>query len=71
MTKNTADLQERLYQEFVGRIKQTDENVPYRSGGWYYYSRTVEGKQYPIVIFLFCFHLLISVTVLQKEAIRK
>ena len=44
----TKDLQERLYQEMLGRIKQTDLTVPFREGDWWYYSRTEEGKQYPI-----------------------
>jgi oligopeptidase B len=33
----------------LGRIKQTDESVPYREGAYYWYSRTEEGKQYPIL----------------------
>jgi oligopeptidase B len=47
----SADLKpfsEALYQELVGRIKQTDLSVPTRIGGFYYYRRTVEGLQYPI-----------------------
>ncbi|HVR71169.1 MAG TPA: S9 family peptidase [Vicinamibacteria bacterium] len=44
----TAALQERLYREMLGRIKETDLSVPYREGGYFYYSRTEEGKQYPI-----------------------
>jgi oligopeptidase B len=44
----TAALQERLYQEMVGRVQQTDADVPYREGVFLYYSRTEEGKQYPI-----------------------
>ncbi len=44
----TRDLQERLYQEILGRIKQTDLSVPIRRGPYFYYTRTVEGKQYPI-----------------------
>ena len=47
----TADLKpfaEALYAEMLGRIKQTDLSVPVRRGGFYYYSRTVEGLQYPI-----------------------
>ena len=44
----TADFSKNLYAEMLGRIKQTDVNVPYRKHGWYYYSRTLEGKQYPI-----------------------
>jgi oligopeptidase B len=46
--KPTEGLQKRLYDEMLGRIKQTDMNVPYRKNGYFYYSRTVEGKQYPI-----------------------
>ncbi len=44
----TAALQELLYQEMKGRIKETDLSVPYRKGEWWYYSRTEEGQQYPI-----------------------
>ena len=32
----------------LARIKQTDLSVPYRDGAWWYFSRTEEGKQYPI-----------------------
>jgi oligopeptidase B len=46
--KPTAALQEKLYKEMLSHIKQTDTNVPYRSGNYFYYSRTEEGKQYPI-----------------------
>src|SRR6185295_12182663 len=41
-------LEERLYDEMVGRIKQTDLTVPYRDTGFWYYVKTEEGKQYPI-----------------------
>ena len=44
----TRQLQETLYQEMLGRIKQTDTDVPDRMGPYLYYSRTVEGQQYPI-----------------------
>jgi len=47
----TASLQpftEALYAEILGRIKQTDLGVPTRIGHYYYYSRTVEGLQYPV-----------------------
>ena len=43
----TKGLQETLYGEMLGRIKQTDLTVPSRIGGFFYYSRTEEGKQYP------------------------
>jgi oligopeptidase B len=46
--KPTAPLQEKLYNEMLSHIKQTDTNVPYRQGNYFYYSRTEEGKQYPI-----------------------
>ena len=44
----TAQLQETLYKEMLSHIKQTDVNVPYRWGNYFYYTRTEEGKQYPI-----------------------
>jgi oligopeptidase B len=47
LMRSTKGLQETLYQEMLGRIKQTDLSVPSRNGGFYYYSRTEEGKQYP------------------------
>jgi oligopeptidase B len=46
--KPTEGLQEKLYQEMLGRILQTDLSVPSRLRGYSYYSRTEEGKQYPI-----------------------
>ncbi|MEO8103728.1 MAG: oligopeptidase B, partial [Betaproteobacteria bacterium] len=42
-------LQETLYQDMLSRIKETDENVPYRKGEYWYYSRTEAGKQYSIL----------------------
>ncbi|MFN2433024.1 MAG: S9 family peptidase [Gemmatimonadota bacterium] len=44
----TQSLQDSLYREMLARIKETDLNVPYKEGDWYYNSRTEEGKQYPI-----------------------
>jgi oligopeptidase B len=44
----TEQLQATLYAEMLSHIKETDESVPYRSRRWYYYVRTVEGRQYPI-----------------------
>ena len=40
-------LEDTLYKEMLGRIKQTDLSVPARNGEYWYYSRTEEGKQYP------------------------
>ena len=48
MVRGSESFQEALYQEMLGRIKQTDLSVPYRLRGYYYYSRTEEGKQYAI-----------------------
>ncbi|MDQ5843735.1 MAG: S9 family peptidase [Acidobacteriota bacterium] len=48
MMKPTAALQDKLYKEMVGHIKETDDTVPYRQGNYFYYSRTEQGKQYPI-----------------------
>jgi oligopeptidase B len=48
MMKPTAALQDKLYKEMVGHIKETDVTVPYRWNGYFYYSRTEQGKQYPI-----------------------
>ena len=46
--KGTEKLQEALFQEIKGRIKEQDESVPYFENGYYYYSRYDEGKEYPI-----------------------
>jgi len=46
--KHTEALQEQLYRELLGRIKETDQAVPYRSHGYWYYTRTEQGKSYPI-----------------------
>jgi len=48
MMKDTEELQETIYDEIVSRIPQTDESVPYRLDGFWYYSRYEEGKDYPI-----------------------
>lgn len=39
---------ESLYEEMLSHIKQTDLSVPVSRGAYFYYSRTEEGKQYPI-----------------------
>jgi oligopeptidase B len=43
-------LQEKLYQEMVSHIKETDDTVPYRWGNYFYFTRTEKGKQYPIYV---------------------
>lgn len=47
-TAHLQPLREKLYEEIVGRIQETDLTVPTRKGDWWYYNRTVEGLQYPI-----------------------
>ena len=46
--KPTEAFQGKLYSEMLGRIKETDVDVPYREGDYFYYSRTEAGKQYGI-----------------------
>ena len=46
--KPTEPFQEKLYQEMLSRIQQTDLSVPYALRGFQYFTRTEEGKQYPI-----------------------
>ncbi len=41
-------LQAKLYSEMLGRIQQTDLTVPVKRDNYFYYTRTEEGKQYPI-----------------------
>jgi oligopeptidase B len=48
MTEATAGLRDRLFEEIVARIEETDLSVPARKGPWLYYSRTVEGSSYGI-----------------------
>ena len=46
--QHTQLLQEKLYQEMKGRIKEDDSTVPERRDHFYYYQRNEAGKQYPI-----------------------
>lgn len=46
--KHTEELQEKLFNEIVGRIKQTDMSVPYKESGYFYYRRFEEGDEYPV-----------------------
>lgn len=47
MMRHTEELQDVLYDEIVGRIKQTDQSVPYKYNGYMYYTRYEEGLDYP------------------------
>jgi oligopeptidase B len=48
MTADQAGLRDAIFAEIKGRTQETDLSVPVRKGGWWYYSRTVEGKQYSL-----------------------
>ncbi|MCF8222263.1 MAG: S9 family peptidase [Bacteroidales bacterium] len=48
MLGHTEKLQEELFEEMKGRIKENDETVPYLDNGYYYFSRYLEGKEYPL-----------------------
>ena len=47
ITKSLKPFEETLYNEMLSHIKQTDLGVPVQDNGFWYYSRTEEGKQYP------------------------
>ncbi|RZS93604.1 S9 family peptidase [Aquimarina brevivitae] len=48
MTEHTKVLQENLFQEMKGRIKEDDSSVPYKKNGYWYITRYEVGKNYPI-----------------------
>jgi oligopeptidase B len=41
-------LEDEIYAEIVGRLKQDDSTVPYRKNGWWYYTRFEPGQEHPI-----------------------
>ena len=49
LTASEKPFAERLYQETLSHIQQTDTSVPYRDRGYIYYSRTLEGQQYSVL----------------------
>jgi oligopeptidase B len=46
MLQSHEGLEQSLYKEILGRIKETDLSVSYKLGEYFYYSRTEQGKQY-------------------------
>ncbi len=48
MTAHLKGLEDRLYDEIVARLKETDTSAAQKIDGYYYYSRTLKGQQYPI-----------------------
>jgi len=49
VTASQKPLADKLYNETLSHIKQTDVSVPYHQHGYWYYTRTEEGKQYPVL----------------------
>jgi len=47
--KPTEALQQKLYEEMISHTKETDVNVPYKEGGYFYFARWEKGLQYPIM----------------------
>jgi oligopeptidase B len=48
LTAGQEDLRSAIFGEIKARTQETDLSVPYRKGGWWYYTRTVEGQQYAV-----------------------
>lgn len=48
MLAHTKAFQEKLFNEMKGRIKEDDSSVPYKLDDYYYYSRVVQGGEYPV-----------------------
>jgi oligopeptidase B len=48
MTAGQEALRGEIFDEIKARTQETDLSVPVRKGGWWYYSRTVEGQQYSL-----------------------
>ena len=48
MTAGQADLREAIFGEIKARTQESDLSVPARKGGWWYYARTEEGRQYQV-----------------------
>ena len=46
--RGTETLQNKIFEEIIGRIKQEDMSVPYMKKGYYYYTRYEEKKEYPV-----------------------
>src|ERR1039457_7420413 len=48
LTAGQAELRETIFGEIKARTQETDLSVPSRKGDWWYYTRTQEGRQYPV-----------------------
>jgi oligopeptidase B len=45
----SKNLQDKLFQEMKGRIKEDDSQPPYKKGSYFYYERSVEDKDYKLI----------------------
>ena len=43
-------LRDTLYAEMLARIQEDDDEVPWRKNGWWQWSRTETGRQYPLYL---------------------
>lgn len=48
VTADLAGLREQIFEEIRSRTKESDLSVPVAYRGWWYYTRTIEGSQYPL-----------------------
>src|SRR5256714_13025193 len=48
LTAHLAPLRDQIFEEIKARTQESDLSVPVRKGGWWHYTRTVEGKQYAV-----------------------
>jgi oligopeptidase B len=49
MTRHLTGLREAIFDEIKERTQETDLSVPTRTGDYWYYARTQEGKQYAVM----------------------
>jgi oligopeptidase B len=48
LTERLEPLRDAIFGEIKARTQESDLSVPVRKGGWWHYTRTVEGQQYPV-----------------------
>ncbi|QRZ61148.1 S9 family peptidase [Rothia sp. ZJ932] len=49
VTADQQPLREAIFSEIKERTLETDLSVPARKGSWWYFARSVEGEQYPVM----------------------
>ncbi len=45
---HTAPMQQQVFDDIKSRVQETDVTAPVRRGDWEYYTRTIEGREYPV-----------------------